>query len=81
MKVTAETIKGFTPIKVELIIESNDELLDLWHRLNMSVACVRENSECDSYHPFPKDWREVGHNFFIVINSQCRCVRSREKDE
>jgi len=34
MKVSVEETKGFTPIKIELVIESEQELCDLWLRLN-----------------------------------------------
>jgi len=74
MKVKAETLTEFKPIKVELVIETKDELLDLWHRLNMSVACVQENSRRDSYHPYPENWCGVDHDFFEIINFYCRRV-------
>lgn len=33
-----ESSSGFKPIKIELVIESEQELCDLWHRLNVSTG-------------------------------------------
>jgi hypothetical protein len=34
----------FTPITIEVVIESERDLADLWHRLNIGALVVNENS-------------------------------------
>lgn len=41
MKATIiETKKQFEPIEIKLVIESEEELCDLWHRLNISPSYI-----------------------------------------
>lgn len=45
MKVKSETIepvKKFIPVKLEITIETADELCELWHRTNIGLGIVRE---------------------------------------
>ena len=42
----------FKPIQIELTIESEDELLELWHRLNIGFHSVKDSSS-DYRKPFP----------------------------
>jgi len=55
MKVKVEKIKEFTPFKLELEIETKDELLYMWHITNnpLDVSC------CDDDVPVPKNLRNV----------------------
>jgi len=39
MKVNVKN-KGFSPINMEITIESKDELMALWHRLNFGVSSI-----------------------------------------
>lgn len=41
-------LKGFDPIKLEITIESEDELISLWHRTNLGAACI-ERLVSDDY--------------------------------
>jgi hypothetical protein len=43
---------GFDPITIELVIESKQDLADLWHRLNVGVVLIDQHS--DDVTP---DWR------------------------
>lgn len=44
MKVEVLSKEVFTPIKLDITIESEKELCDLWNRLNLSVDSVKEHS-------------------------------------
>lgn len=73
MKVTTEISTEFKPIKVELIIETKDELLELWHRLNVCHGIIAENSSPYRYHPFPKKW-----NAMPIFDPIDDCVHAME---
>ena len=47
MKVKVNTKKEFQPIELTITIESEEELCDLWHRLNVSknVADTQSNND------------------------------------
>ena len=55
MKVKVKKNKEFTPFKVELEIETKDELYYMWHLTNnrLDVSC------CDDDVPIPHDLRNV----------------------
>ena len=53
MKVTAKQI-DFQPITLEIVIESKDELLEMYHRLNAAPIKVREGSPGSA--PYPNYW-------------------------
>jgi len=36
--------KVFEPIRIEIVIETKDELCAMWHRLNIPYKNVKENS-------------------------------------
>jgi hypothetical protein len=58
--------KTFEPITLEITIESEDELVDLWHRLNLSIKHVNDNSDT-SFLP-PVKYRESFMLFDFVDN-------------
>lgn len=43
----------FKPIKITLVIESRDELMELWHRLDLAFSEVKNISNKEIY--FPKE--------------------------
>lgn len=43
--------RKFNPIHINLVIESEDELCELWHRLNISVEKLKKTASGDV--PFP----------------------------
>ena len=51
MKISCEhLIKEFTPIEVKIILESREELIELWKRLNLATMTVdEENDKYDAY--------------------------------
>lgn len=73
MKITVEKTTEFKPIKIELVIETKDELLELWHRLNVCPVKIAECSSSNRYHPFPKKWN--AHPIFDPIDD---CVLAME---
>jgi len=49
MKATIiETKKQFEPIEIKLVIESEEELCDLWHRTNISSRKINEMEDYDT---------------------------------
>ena len=46
MKISCDRTKGFTPIKVKITLESREELIELWKRLNLSTATVDDENRC-----------------------------------
>lgn len=44
LKVTKEVVETFTPIKVEFTIECENELRELWCRLNKSSNFINNSS-------------------------------------
>jgi len=65
MKVKVEKIKEFTPFKVELEIETKDELYYMWHITNNRL----DVSSCDNSVPVPQDSSNV---FFLwgILNDK-----------
>jgi len=59
MKFKAKINKAFNPIKIELVIESKEELCDLWHRMNLSAVTVRKNTSREAL-PF-----EASNDIFL----------------
>lgn len=53
MKATlSPTATVFTPLKLELIIENEEELKDLYHRFNLASTVVKEESDkCATWNP------------------------------
>ena len=50
MKISCDRTKGFTPIEVKITLESKEELIELWKRLNLATATVDEgNNHYDTY--------------------------------
>jgi len=45
------TPKGFEPIELKLTIESQDELLELWHRLNLSFDTIKKAYRIEDIDP------------------------------
>jgi hypothetical protein len=73
MKVIDKTLKQpkFQPITLEVTIESEDELLDLYHRLNRASAQIYSSN----YHPvarIPRKPNDLSYSLFRVL---CELVR------
>lgn len=45
MKIEVKNDVGFQPIELRLVIETEEELCDLWHRINVHSNVVNSNSE------------------------------------
>jgi hypothetical protein len=44
MKVKTHTkVVAFEPVTIEITIETTEELLNLWHRTNISAASIRDH--------------------------------------
>jgi hypothetical protein len=44
MKVKTHTkVVAFEPVTIEITIETTEELLNLWHRTNISAAAIRDH--------------------------------------
>ena len=71
MKITRilET-REFQPITLEITIESRKELSNLWHRLNIAPAKVKDNSHADG--PVRFHWMQevntTSHKLFSIID-------------
>lgn len=63
--IKSENIKGpFTPVKIEFVIETEWELLALWHRLNVSPVYFMDYFQKNSYRkafflPLIDLWEEI----------------------
>jgi hypothetical protein len=44
MKAKVTSKPAFSPITIEVVLESERDLADLWHRLNIGALVVNENS-------------------------------------
>ena len=60
MKVTKVQKAAFTPISLTITIETQDEALALWHRLNVACVKIRELVQLPNYaarlgRPYPAD--------------------------
>ena len=58
MKVKEKTI-DFKPITIEITFESRDEILAIWHHLNLSSENVRNVSKSLESSPYPDNWGSV----------------------
>lgn len=47
MKVEIDGFNSFKPIKVSILIESESELRELWHRTNIAMHAIKD---CSSYY-------------------------------
>lgn len=61
-----ETLKTFHPIEITLTIESEDELLDLFHRVNLTPSVVREEAK-KSTHRIPAAFLHTNMLFHILV--------------
>lgn len=50
MKVEVKDQETFKPITIELVIESEEELCNLWHRMNISADNINKNKTTDLYY-------------------------------
>lgn len=50
MKVEVKDQETFKPITIELVIESEEELCNLWHRINESANSINKNKTTDLYY-------------------------------
>ena len=63
--IKSENLKEpFTPVKIEFVIETEEELLALWHRLNVSSVYLMDYFQKNSYRKAPflplRDlWEEI----------------------
>ena len=63
---------GFKPIELKIMIESRDELLSLWHKLNVTGAEIEESYAQDGESPdkpFPEEW-EILYVFWNTIDDE-----------
>lgn len=70
-----EKPKEFEPITIQLIIESQDELVDLWHRMNIGFGHIENTSKQDChYPPFPSENYILGHshNLWSILDNLCK---------
>lgn len=67
MKVRVKKIIKFQPIELEIIIEDESELIDLWHRFNIGNSDIQDIIEkrgCKQYDTSPYSrnpilWKEI----------------------
>lgn len=64
MKVEIKETKRFTPIEINLTIESKEELIELWHRLNLSNDDVNKLGNSD----YPKIEGDCTYGLFIEVD-------------
>ena len=74
MKVKVEEVKpDFSPVKVEIVLESAKELQHLWHTLNVSESVVRKFGVSDSMQmPYFSDGESTpGFKLWKAIDDIC----------
>lgn len=67
---TIEKEKKFEPSHIELIIESEEELVELWHRLNIAHADMQALMQ--KYHYDPRVLRDNSMVLFNQIDELCQ---------
>lgn len=45
MKVETQDLKEFTPVTITITFESEQEICDMWHRMNVSSCQIRDTSD------------------------------------
>lgn len=65
-KLKAKAPGEFHPFSIELVIETEEDLYDLWARLNLSPDTVRENNSSDV--PVPDGYTSV--SLWDVVNNE-----------
>ena len=63
MKVKNE--KSFTPITLEITIENEQELLELYHRLNAAATNIKDGSDYSQV-PYPFSWGHISELYDAV---------------
>ena len=71
---TKETKKEFKPFTIELTIETEDELYELWHRLNLGFDDIREKS-CHNVHDYPFPNTYTITPFWSVLDNKLEQLR------
>jgi hypothetical protein len=66
-KIIREFVK-FTPVVLQITIESRDELFELWHRLNMSEEDLEECEANVSHVPMPNMPSYCHYDFFQTVD-------------
>jgi hypothetical protein len=62
MKIEVERAAPFQPIKITLELETRDELLTLWHRLNIGKTTIQKtHDKHPSSQPMPEEWASTYH--------------------
>ncbi len=69
MKVKPVDNLGFTPITFTIVIENKDELLDFYHRMNLSNSRIIAEAVENSIIPPPNYDKIKGDNLFNYISS------------
>ena len=62
MKIEVKENAVFQPIELKLVIETEEELCDLWHRLNIGSNFVNNNSTAIKYRANEDNfqlWKEI----------------------
>lgn len=67
-----ETPEKFKPIKIEITIHSKNELLELYHRLDLTPNCVENNAANTKTVELPSVWNEDNFTLFELIEEICR---------
>lgn len=60
----------FKPVKVQLTIESENELLELYHRLNISMDVIKKNRS--KYVSLPSNEGSVTRIFWEAVEKLCK---------
>ena len=66
MKVKVETIKRFTPFKLEIEIETKEELFYLWHIINNGL----DTSICSDKVPVPSMPVTRGYELWKILDKK-----------
>ena len=63
---SSKDLPKFTPVTIELVIETKEDLATLWHRANIAVDTVKENSH--DYDGVPVDLIYNAGSLWTTLN-------------